>query len=646
MDSVMWRGLAVRTRCVDSDAVCHPRTGAPVRAERGMRTGLGGSRWRGHAVAGACAIILSACAGFDSESDDLVRGEEARRFGEEAEARLLDLWIGAERAGWVQSTYLTDDTAVLAAEARASVIEATMELADEVGRFDSVMLPGETRRKRDLLVTSVDLPAPADPSLQNELSILTAELEAMYGRGQYCPGGQSECLSLPEMERQLAEARDTDELVELWTGWRLVSPAMRDQYTRFVELANAGARDLGFNDLGALWRASYELPPGQLIAELERLWAEVRPLYEALHCHVRAGLADNYGSALVPGDEPIPAHLLGNMWGQSWGNIYDLVATSEREPGFDLTERLVANGVDSVELVRIGERFFSSLGFEPLPETFWTRSLFVQPRDRDVVCHASAWDIDFASDVRIKMCIDVNDEDFATVHHELGHNYYQRAYQAQSPVFRAGANKAFHEGIGDTIALSLTPAYLRDIGLLNRGSSSEDEVGGLLKLALDKVAFLPFGLMVDQWRWKVFSGDIRAEEYNEEWWSLRRAYQGVRAPVPRSEADFDPGAKYHVPANVSYTRYFLAHILQFQFHRALCAVAGREGPLHQCSIFGSAEAGRQLRTTLELGASRPWPDALELLTGSRELDSSALVDYFAPLQAWLDEQNAGRSCGW
>ena len=572
--------------------------------------------------------------------------EEARVFVDEAEARLLELWIDAGRAAWVQSNFITDDTTAIAASAQTVVIGATMELATEAARFDGVALPAETRRKLLLLKTSMGLAAPADPALQAELAGITTSMESTYGKGVYCPGDGEDCLDLPQMERMFAESRDTDELLDLWTGWRTISPPMRSPYVRFTELVNAGARDLGFTDLGELWRAGYDMPPDEFTVELERLWNQVRPLYESLHCHVRAKLADEYGSAVVPPDEPIPAHLLGNMWSQSWTNIYDIVGPARSDPGYDLTRLLESNRVDELEMVRYGERFFSSLGFDPLPATFWERSLFVQPVDRDVVCHASAWDLDLESDVRIKMCIGVNDQDFVTIHHELGHNYYQRAYQRQSPLHRTSANDGFHEGIGDTIALSITPEYLAEVGLLRRVPPADRDLGLLLRLALDKVAFLPFGLMVDQWRWKVFSGEIGPEGYNEGWWDLRTEYQGIRAPVPRSEADFDPGAKYHIPSNTSYTRYFLAHILQFQFHRALCEVAGVEGPLHRCSIFGSLEAGERLNAMLEMGASRPWPDALEVVTGQRDMDATAILDYFAPLRSWLDEQNAGRSCGW
>ncbi len=604
-----------------------------------MRHVTGGSRLA--PLGGLVMLILAAGCAAPGPSV-----EEARAFVDDAEIRLLEHWIVAERAAWVQSTFITDDTTAIAADAQTALIGATMELASQAARFDGVTLPEEIRRKLMLLKTSMGLAAPEDPALQAELSRITTGMESTYGKGLVCPGDGEDCLDLPQMERMIAESRDTDELLDLWTGWRTISPPMRAQYARFVELANAGAGDLGFADLGELWRAGYDMPPDAFTAELERLWQQVRPLYESLHCHVRAELGEEYGTAVVPPDEPIPAHLLGNMWSQTWANIYDIVGPARSDPGYDLTQLLESNRVDELEMVRYGERFFSSLGFAPLPDTFWDRSLFTQPVDRDAVCHASAWDLDFESDVRIKMCIGVNGEDFVVIHHELGHNYYQRAYQQQSPLHRTSANDGFHEGIGDTIALSMTPEYLAEVGLLRHVPEADRDLGLLMRLALDKVAFLPFGLMVDQWRWKVFSGEIGPDEYNEGWWDLRTEYQGIRAPVPRSEADFDPGAKYHIPANTSYTRYFLAHILQFQFHRALCEVADVDGPLHRCSIFGSLEAGERLNTMLEMGASQPWPNALEVVTGQREMDATAILDYFAPLQAWLDEQNAGRSCGW
>jgi peptidyl-dipeptidase A len=398
--------------------------------------------------------------------------------------------------------------------------------------------------------------------------------------------------------------------------------------------------------MGAMWRSEYDMPPDAFAREVDRLWGQVRPLYLSLHAYVRRKLREQYGAEAVPAQGPIPAHLLGNMWAQQWNNIYPLVAPPGGDPGIDLTQILRARKVDEKEMVRYGERFFTSLGFAPLPQTFWERSLFTKPRDREVVCHASAWDVDNEDDLRIKMCIEITAEDFSTIHHELGHNFYQRAYKEQPFLFRDSANDGFHEAIGDAVALSITPAYLQQLGFIEQQPDPSKDLGLLMQLALDKVAFVPFGLLVDQWRWKVLAGETPPGRYNASWWELREKYQGVKAPVARSEADFDPGAKYHVPANVPYTRYFLAHILQFQFHRSLCQAAGYQGPLNRCSIYGNKEAGARLKKMLEMGLSRPWPDALEAMTGQREMDATAMLDYFAPLQKWLDEQNAGQPVGW
>lgn len=570
--------------------------------------------------------------------------QEARAFVEQADKRLLELAIKADRASWVQATYITDDTEAIAADARREQLAATLELAAQATRFDGLALDSDTARRLRLLKLSLTLPAPQDGAAQSELTKIATSLEGLYGKGRYCPPGRP-CEDLGALSRTLAESRDYERLLEAWRGWRTISPPMREPYARFVTLANQGARDLGFADLGALWRSNYDMTPDEFAREVDRLWLQVKPLYDALHAHVRARLVETYGSDKVPADGPIPAHLLGNMWSQSWDNLYPLVGPKEDDPGFDLTNLLRERKVDAREMVRYGERFFLSLGFEPLPATFWERSLFTKPADRDVVCHASAWDLDQDQDLRIKMCIEITGEDFVTVHHELGHNFYQRAYRGLPAIYRNSANDGFHEAIGDTIALSVTPQYLVKIGLLDKAPEGRGDVGLLMHRALDKVAFLPFGLLVDQWRWKVFSGEIKPANYNASWWELVRKYQGVAPPVARSEADFDPGAKYHVAASVPYTRYFLASILQFQFHRALCRQAGHTGPLHQCSIYDDKKVGAKLNRMLEMGMSRPWPDALEALTGERHMDATAMLEYFAPLKAWLDEQNKGRKVG-
>ncbi len=466
----------------------------------------------------------------------------------------------------------------------------------------------------------------------------------MYGKGKFCPQGQSgDCLTLGDLSKILASSRDYDELKQAWVGWRTTSKPMREKFVRFVELANEGAGEFGFRDLGDLWKTRYDMPPDEFEKELNRLWEQVRPLYEQLHCYTRTQLAKKYGSDKVPTGKPIPAHLLGNMWSQDFANIFDLLAPEEKS-AFDVTGILREKKIDERGVVRQAEAFFVSLGLDPLPDTFWERSMFTKPRDREVVCHASAWDIDWLDDLRIKMCIEINAEDFTTVHHELGHNYYQRAYKHQSALFADSANDGFHEALGDTIALSVTPAYFVKIGYLDKLPA--DSLNPLMQRALDKIAFLPFGLLVDQWRFDVFSGRVTPDQYNAHWWKLRTKYQGVAPPIARSEKDFDPGAKYHVAANVPYTRYFLATILQFQLHRALCEVAGHEGPLHTCSIYNNKEAGKRLNDMMEMGLSKPWPDALEALTGQRQMDATAIIDYFQPLLDWLKEQNKDAVCGW
>jgi len=571
-------------------------------------------------------------------------GQDARKFLDDAEKNLLRLSTEAAQADWIRANFITYDSEMLSAVEDERAIAEGVRLAKGATKFDRVKLPPDMARKMMLLKLGLTLAAPSNAEESAEVTRLAASLEGTYGKGKYCDESKK-CFDVEDVTRIMANSTDQKELLEAWTGWHTISPVMRNDFVRFVELSNKGARELGFKDTGAMWRAKYDMPPDDFAKELDRLWEQVRPLYNSLHAYVRWKLREKYGDA-VPANGPIPAHLLGNVWSQDWTNIYKLVAPANADPGYDLTEILKSRKTDALGMVHYGENFFQSLGFAPLPRTFWERSLFVKPRDRDVVCHASAWDIDFVEDLRLKMCIDITGEDFYTVHHELGHNFYQRAYDKQPYLFRDSANDGFHEAIGDTIALSITPAYLVKLGFIVKEPDASKDIGLLLNKALEKIAFLPFGLLIDQWRWKVFSGEIPLEKYNEAWWQLRLKYQGIAPPSARSEAFFDAGAKYHVPANVPYTRYFLADILQFQFHRSLSQIAGCKEPLNRCSIYGNQEAGRRLNTMLEMGLSKPWQEALYSLTGQKQMDATAIRDYFAPLQKWLDEQNRGKPVGW
>ena len=567
-------------------------------------------------------------------------------FLRRAESRLLDLAVESQKADWVYDTYINPDSELLAAKGYSRLIGATVELAKESTSFPTEGLSAVDARKSKLLRLMLPLVAPSDPAESEELSHRVTAMRGTYAKGRYTPRSGKESLDLQGLSRVLSENRDPNLLAEVWEGWHRVGREIRPDFVRYVELANRGASELGFPDTGAMWRSKYDMDPDDFAREVERLWSEVEPLYRSLHAYARRRLLEHYGADWVPERAPIPAHLLGNMWAQSWEGILPLLGLPADAQDVDLTEILLRRKFTAPEMVRIAERFFMSLGFDPLPESFWERSMLVRPRDREVVCHASAWDVDFVDDLRLKMCIEITGEDFNTVHHELGHNYYQRAYSRQPFLFRDSAHDGFHEAIGDTIALSVTPEYLVRIGLLDRSPDLSGDLALLLRRALDKVAFLPFGLIVDKWRWEVFSGDIAPPDYNATWWAIRRKYQGIAPPAARNDEEFDPGAKFHVPANVPYMRYFLADILQFQFHRALAREAGVSGPLHRASIYGSKEAGRRLAATLEMGMSHEWPDALEALTGQRRMDSGGLLEYFAPLQKWLDEQNRSSPVGW
>ncbi|MBT8471006.1 MAG: M2 family metallopeptidase [Marinicaulis sp.] len=584
-------------------------------------------------------------------SDEAPTSADAAEFIERVENFYREFGEFSARIQWAQATNITYDTNWLVTQVSTEGTEMGVKFANEAKRFNDLELPAEMRRKIEKIKLGLNLPAPETPGAAGKLAEINTRMGSTYATGKIELDGEE--IPRNDLEAMMGAIRDPARLQEIWTKWREIpieenetGANMKQDYASMVEIANEGAAELGFADVGDMWRARYDLPSDEFAAETDRLWGQVKPLYDELQCHVRAKLNEQYGDDVVPLDRPIRADLLGNMWAQSWGNISDLVSPEGADPGYDLTELLVNAGYDATKMVKTGEEFFSSLGFEPLPETFWERSQITKPLDREVVCHASAWNMDGQDDIRIKMCTKVNADDFQTVHHELGHNYYQRAYKEKSPIFQTGANGGFHEAIGDMIALSITPDYLNTIGLLDEVPDASADLGLLMNQALEKISFMPFGLLMDKWRWQVFSGELTPATYNDGWWALRTQYQGIRPPTERSSDYFDPGGKYHIPNSVSYTRYFIAHILQFQFHKAACEKAGWEGPLHRCSIYGAADMGADFNAMLEMGAEKPWPEALEAFTGTREMDGSAVVEYFAPLMEWLQEQNAERTCGW
>ena len=597
------------------------------------------------AVLSAALVVSPAVA----QQETTPPATNANAFLEKAEKAMFDQSLVQNHADWINATYINDDSDALAAYFGAIRTRMTVDYALEAAKFaDAPGLSAETKRRLLMLRTALTLPAPTTPGAADELNSLATSLQSAYGKGKGTLRGQP--INGSDIEAAMGTSRNPDELKEMWVSWHdNVGAPMRQDYTELVSIANAGAKELGFADTGAMWRSKYDMPADDFAKLTDRIWAEVKPLYNDLHCYTRTKLNEKYGNPVQPDNGPIRADLLGNMWAQEWGNIYDIVAPKGiGDLGYDIGDLLTARGYDPIKMVKAGEGFYSSLGFKPLPQTFWDRSQIVKPRDRDVVCHASAWDLDNKDDIRIKMCTKVNSDDFVTIHHELGHNYYQRAYQNHPYLYLDGANDGFHEAIGDFVALSITPDYLVKIGLLDatKVPGADKDMGLLLRQAMDKVAFLPFGLLIDKWRWGVFDGTIAPDHYEQAWNDLRRQYQGIVPPVSRDETAFDPGAKFHIPGNTPYTRYFLARVLQFQFYEAACRQAGWKGPLHRCSFYGNKAVGQKLNTMLEMGASKPWPDALQAFTGQRDISGKALLAYFAPLQKWLQEQNKGKSCGW
>jgi len=594
-------------------------------------------------------VVISSCS---SQQASTLNESDVETFLERVELEDKTLGPVASSAYWIGSNFITYDSQKVVADYGKRFQLLALERARQAATFDKVLVSEENRRKLNLIKNSFVMPSPLDDALAGEIAGISAELDAMYGTGQHC-FGEGDCYDLEAFEAVIDNSRDPDELLKAWEGWRNIGKPMKDMYLRMVEIGNLGAKDLGYDGLTDLWFSQYDMPADDFLAETDRVWDELKPLYDALHCHVRNELSEHYGEAVVSKEGSMPAHVLGNMWGQSWANIYDLVYTPDNptaDTNIDLTKILEEKDIGEIEMVEIAENFFLSLGFEPLPKTFWERSLFIKPQDHNVVCHASAWDLDSdANDLRVKMCIERNAEDFSTIHHELGHIFYYQAYSQQPSIFQRGANDGFHEAVGDLLTLSITPDYYHKIGMITEAeaiNAKSDPISLLMQQALDGVVSVPWTLMLDKWRAGVFSGKTSEAELNNSWWELREYYQGIEAPRERDADAFDPGAKYHIPGNTPYTRYYLAKILQYQFHESLCNQIGFEGPLHECSIYNNELAGEQLRAMLSLGQSQEWQVALEALTGTRTLSGKSMLNYYKPLKDWLDVQNASRSCGW
>ena len=620
------------------------------------------------------SLAIAACVSTPAFAQQAPK-ENADQFVARINTELKAMYPEITVPQWLAATYISDDTQMLAAKSDERWLTLLNEWIEQAKQYEGQKMTADSARTIQLLKLSASMPPPKDPAHLGELTRIASKMGGTYGAGTYCKGegDAKNCRQLGELEDVLRSNRDYDAQLDAWQGWHTISVPMKKDYQRFVELSNEGARDLGFANTGELWRSGYDMTPAQIASETDRLWAQVEPLYEDLHCYTREKLTDKYGEDKGQVDGGLlPAHLMGNMWQQDWGNLWDVLAPYPAAGSLDITGALEkqyqaslaaekakpagrsAGDIEraaqmdiAVKMTRRAEDFYTSLGMPKLPESYWKNTQFLKPRDRDVVCHASAWDMDMKGDVRTKMCIKPNEEDFTTIYHELGHIYYDLAYNVQPAMFQGGAHDGFHEAIGDVIVLAMTPEYLQSIGLVGeQKQSNESLINSQMRMALAKVSFMPFGLMIDRWRWGVFDGSIKPTEYNQAWWDLKAKYQGVAPATARGEEFFDAGAKYHVPGNTPYTRYFLSHVLQFQFYKSLCDAAGHKGPLYQCSFYGDKEAGKRYWAMLSKGSSQPWQKTMKELTGGEQMDASAVLEYFAPLQDWLKQQNEGKSCGW
>lgn len=491
-----------------------------------------------------------------------------------------------------------------------------------------------------------------------EITELISDLQAHYAKVKVCDFKDREKCDLalePDLTNVLIKSRDPEELKYYWQQWYdKAGTEVRDKYKRYLELNKEAANLNGFSSGAESWLDEYD--DSTFEDQLEKIFAQIRPFYEQLHAYVRYKLRQHYGDAVVAEKAPLPMHLLGNMWGQTWGEVSELLVPYPDKKALDVTDEMVKQGYTEQSMFEQADEFFQSLNMTKMPALFWEKSILKKPDDgRDLVCHASAWDFYVADDVRIKQCTRITMDQFFTAHHEMGHIQYYLQYQHQPTVYREGANPGFHEAVGDVLSLSVSsPKHLIRVGLLKDYVYDEEaKINQLLATGLDKLAFLPFAYTLDKYRWALFRGETTADD-NCKFWEMREQYGGVEPPITRSNADFDAPAKYHVSADVEYLRYLVSFIVQFQFHKAACEKAGQyvagdaEKTLINCDIYGSAEAGNAIKSMLAMGASKPWPDAMEVLTGQRKMDAGALLEYFQPLQDWLVKTNKANAAfvGW
>jgi len=576
-----------------------------------------------------------------------------------ADARFRELVSNVSYANWNYLTHMTQLNARRLEDSQSQLVvwfKLNVVTARRFLKNAGSICHGVTVKLLKKLVNYQLIPSPLNPTTHRLISYLVNSMQRIYGSALIVDEehGMKRYRMNPELTRLMATSRDYDKRQWAWTEWHdIVGRRVRPLFIDLVVRMNEAATDNGYRDISEAWQMS-DFDSTDVEETMDRLYQQILPLYRQLHAYVRRRLVGYYKRRDLNVSGSIPAHLLGDMWAQDWTSIIDILLPGDMYKQSELDATLRRADYSVRKMFRLAEEFFTSLGLERMTVDFWRRSVFVRPAGNWLMdCHASAHDFFTPKDFRVKMCAEVSTADLQTIHHELGHVVYFMQYRDQPALFRTGANAAFHEAVGDTVAMSVTsPQHWRSVVLGRRLPAPrskhvpDTEINFLLRMALSRVAMLSYAYVLEKWRYQAFRGDVKPSQYNTRYWELREKCQGVKAPVIRDRENFDPGAKFHVAANIPYSRYFLSAIIQFQLHAALCRSKQHVATPHTCDIYGSLAAGRRLKTVLSLGASRPWPEVMKIITGYRDIRADKIIEYFRPLMAWLRQENRGHSIGW
>ncbi len=580
----------------------------------------------------ALVFFLSACGNaFQSEVESYLTG-----YAEEYQ----QLYYESGLAEWESNTHIVEGDTTNAARTRRAneALAAFVGSAENIERIRgylerrSELTPLQERQLRAMLYEAAESPGTIPDVVSERIAAEAEQSENLFGFTFRLRGEE---ITPNEIDALLRTSNDLDERLAVWEASKEVGPALKPGLLKLRDLRNQTVQALGYDDFFTYQVSDYGMSTFDMLTLTEQMVTQLRPLYREIHTWVRYELADRY-HAPVP--QLIPAHWLPNRWAQDWGALVTV-------EGLDVTAAL---GERSPEwIVRQGEAFYKSLGFDPLPESFYERSsLYPLPPGADYKknTHASAWHMDLGSDMRSLMSVETNREWWETTLHELGHIYYYQSYTRREVplMLRGGANRAYHEGIGSLMGL----ASLQRSFLVNQGLAPEDaevdQVAQLLQEALNYVVFIPFSAgAMTRFEHALYVEDLSPDRFNAKWWELVRLYQGVAPPAPRGEFYADALTKTHINNDPGqYYDYALSNALLFQLHNHIAQNILGQDP-HDTDYWGSEEVGKFLYELMAPGASRPWREVLQETTG-QQLNAQAMIEYFQPLYEWLVQQNRGR----